>query len=180
MAITKQRKQELVAVYKQLLQHSNGLIITEFQGIPMSAMNDLRAKLRAMNSAYIITKNTLFEIALREAGWAIPEDMLSGPSATAFADGDVAGLAKAMLAFEKENPGKVRIKGGVMDQIILAPNDVQSISELPPLGELRAQLLGLIIQPPTGLVNVLNAATSDIVNLLHAYVQENSSEGEAA
>jgi large subunit ribosomal protein L10 len=178
LAITKQRKQELVAVYKQLLQHSNGLIITEFQGIPMSAMNDLRAKLRGINSAYVITKNTLFEIALREAGWAVPENMLQGPSATAFADGDVAGLAKAMLAFQKDNAEKVKIKGGVMGQVILNPNDVQSISELPPLSELRAQLLGLIVQPSTGLVNVLNAATSDIVNLLYAYVQEN--EGEAA
>jgi large subunit ribosomal protein L10 len=178
LAITKERKQELVAVYKQILQHSNGFIVTEFQGLPMSAMNDLRAKLRGMNSVYVITKNTLFGIALRESGWAVPENMLLGPSATAFADGDVAALAKAMLAFEKENPDKVKIKGGVMGQNILAAQDVQAISELPPLGELRAQLLGLIVQPPTGLVNVLNAATSDIVNLLHAYVQEN--DGEAA
>lgn len=179
MAITKQRKQELVAVYTQLLQHSNGFIVTEFQGIPMSAMNDLRAKLRGMNSAYVITKNTLFGIALREAGWAVPEKMLVGPSATAFADGDVAGLAKAMLAFQKDNAEKVKIKGGVMGQTILSAAEVQTISELPPLSELRAQLLGLLVQPPTGLVNVLNAATSDIVNLLHAYVQENSSEPAA-
>ena len=179
MAITKERKQELVAVYKQLLQHSNGFIVTEFQGLPMSAMNDLRAKLRGMNSAYVITKNTLFGIALRESGWAVPEKMLLGPSATAFADGDVAGLAKAMLAFQKDNAEKVKIKGGVMGQTILSAAEVQTISELPPLSELRAQLLGLIVQPPTGLVNVLNAATSDMVNLLHAYVQENSSEPAA-
>lgn len=176
MAITKQRKQELVAVYTQLLQHSNGFIVTEFQGIPMSAMNDLRAKLRGMNSAYVITKNTLFGIALREAGWAVPEKMLVGPSATAFADGDVAGLAKAMLAFQKDNAEKVKIKGGVMGQTILSAAEVQTISELPPLSELRAQLLGLLVQPPTGLVNVLNAATSDIVNVLQAYVKENSDE----
>jgi large subunit ribosomal protein L10 len=174
LAITKARKQELVAIYKQMLQHSNGFIITEFQGLPMGQINDLRAKLRQINSAYVVTKNTLFSIALRESEWAVPEKMLLGPSATAFADGDVAGLAKVMLTFAKDNPDNVKIKGGVMGQTILSASDVQTISELPPLSELRAQLAGLIVQPATGLVSVLNAATSDIVNVLHAYVEKNT------
>lgn len=181
MAITRERKEEILAGYKQILQHSNGFIITEFKGLPMAAINDLRAKLRDMNSAYVVTKNTLFGIALQESGWAVPDNMLVGPSGTAFADGDVPKLAKAMLQFEKDFPEQVKIKGGVIGQMVLTRAQVETISELPPLNELRAQIAGLIVQPATGLVNVLNAATSDIVNVLHAYVQENTQEtGEAA
>ena len=63
---------------------------------------------------------------------------------------------------------------------VLSLKDIDAISKLPSLDELRAQLAGLMVQPATGLVSVLNAATADIVNVLHAYVQENTEGGEAA
>lgn len=180
MAITRQRKEELVAVYNELLQHTTGLVITEYRGLTMAQITDLRRRLREVNGAYLVTKNTLFSIALKESGWIVPEDLLLGPVATGFSDGNMPGMAKAMLAFQKENPDLFIIKGAVMGEALLSPKDVQAIAELPTLDELRAQLAGLVVQPASGLLGVLNAATSDIVNVLHAYVQDKGGDSEEA
>jgi large subunit ribosomal protein L10 len=144
-------------------------------------LNTLRTKLVESNAAYVVTKNTLFKRALEEREWPVPDDLLVGPVATAFADGNMPGMAKALLDFQKDLPDLFVIKGGVMTGKVLTPNEIEAISKLPSLDELRAELAGLLVQPATGLVSVLNAATADIVNVLHAYVQENSEEtGEAA
>jgi large subunit ribosomal protein L10 len=66
-----------------------------------------------------------------------------------------------------------------MNGEILTPDQVKAISELPTLDELRSQLAGIVVQPATGLVSILNAATSSVVNVLHAYVQENSDDPAA-
>lgn len=181
MAITRERKEELVAIYTELLGHATGLVVTEYRGLSMAKLNDLRTKLREVNGEYVVTKNTLFKIALRNAGWIVPDDLLEGPVATAFADGNLPGVAKAVLGFQKENPDLFIIKGGVLTARVLTAAQVETVSELPSLSELRAQLAGIVVQPATGLVSILNSATSQIVNVLHAYVQENSeSSGEAA
>lgn len=179
MAISRARKEELVAQYSEILQHASGFVVTEYRGLTVAHLNDLRNKLGETGASYVVTKNTLFNLALRENDWVVPEEMLLGPVATAFADGNMPGMAKTLLDFKKDHEETFVIKGGVMLGNVLSPSEIEAISKLPSLDELRSQLAGLIAQPATGLVSVLNAATSDIVNVLHAYVQENS-DGEAA
>jgi large subunit ribosomal protein L10 len=179
LAISKERKRELVATYGQILEHSTGFIVTEYRGLSVDHLKTLRNKLEETNAVYVVTKNTLFTRALQDNDWPVPDGLLLGPVATAFADGNMPGMAKALLEFQEDHEDVFVIKGGIMLGETLAPSDIEAISKLPSLDELRAQLAGLMVQPATGLVNVLNAATSDIVNVLHAYVQENS-EGEAA
>ena len=176
MAITKERKRELVSVYGELLQHATGIVITEYRGLSLNHLNDLRTKLAETNAAYIVTKNTLFKRALENESWPIPDEHLVGPVATAFADGNMPGMAKALLDFQEDHEDVFVIKGGIMLGNTLTVKEIESISKLPSLDELRSQLAGLLVQPPTGLVGVLNAATADIVNVLHAYVQENSED----
>lgn len=179
LAITRERKEELVAQYSEILQSASGFIVTEYRGMNMGAFNELRKKLGEMGGAYVVTKNTLFTRALRENGWVVPEDLLVGPVATVFADGNMPGVAKLVLDFRKDHEAHFIIKGGVMAGSVFKADDIEAISKLPTLEELRAQLAGLIVQPASSLVGVINAATADIVNVLQAYLQENS-EGEAA
>jgi large subunit ribosomal protein L10 len=179
LAITRERKEELVAQYIELLKNSSGFVITEYRGMNMGEFNDLRKKLKELGGSYIVTKNTLFTIALREADWIVPEDLLLGPVATVFANGSMPAVAKLVLEFSKDHEQHFVIKGGVMAGNVFKSSEVEAISKLPTLEELRAQLAGLIVQPASSLVGVINAATADIVNVLQAYVQENS-EGEAA
>jgi large subunit ribosomal protein L10 len=179
LAITRERKEELVAQYTDILKGASGFIITEYRGMNMGEFNDLRKKLGDLGGSYIVTKNTLFTIALREAGWIVPEEMLLGPVATVFADGSMSAVAKLVLDFNKDHAEHFVIKGGVMAGNVFKASEVEAVSKLPTLEELRAQLAGLIVQPASSLVGVINAATADVVNVLQAYIQENT-DGEAA
>lgn len=178
LAITRERKEELVALYGDLLNNTNGFVVTEYRGLTVANVSELRAKLREVSGQYVITKNTLFMLALRDAGWPVPEELLVGPVGVAFGEGNFPAVAKVMLEYLKTNE-KLVIKGGVMAGDIVSPKQVEAISNLPSLDELRSQLAGLVVQPATGLVSVLNAATVQVVNVLQAYVKEHG-EGEAA
>ena len=179
MALTRERKEELVAQYGEMLQNCGGLIFTEYRGLTVTNVDDLRAKLREVDGTYVITKNTLLKIALEQQGWPVPEALLLGPVAIAFSNGDFPGVAKALLDFGKDFEEILVVKGGIMEGAVMDAAQVTVISKLPSLDELRAQLAGLLVQPATGLVSLLNAATGQLVNVLDAYVQENSGE-EAA
>ena len=99
MAISKERKRELVAVYEEILDHASGFIITEYRGMTVNLLDELRNKLAEGNAAYVVTKNTLFTRALKSKEWPVPEDLLLGPVATAFADGNMPGMAKTLAGF---------------------------------------------------------------------------------
>ncbi len=178
MAITKERKEELVAAYKDFLSRADGIVVTEYRGLTVNQVSDLRARLRDVQGRYVITKNTLFKIALRESGWPVPENLLVGTTGVALAEGGFPTLAKSILAYAQDNEAVLSIKGGVMGSMILNPAQVETISNLPSLDELRAQLAGLIVQPAAGLVSVLNAGVASVAQVLAAYVQKQ--EGEAA
>ena len=182
MAISKERKRELVAQYVELLQRAEGLVITEYRGMTMGDLDALRSKLREQNAQFTITKNTLFKIALREAGMVVPEDLLNGPVATVFAFENLPGAVKTLLEFADEQELLV-VKGGILGQTVISEAELQPLSKLPPMDVLRAQLVGMVTMPLTGfmslleepgrqVVGVLRAATEGVVNVLAAYSQK--------
>ncbi len=180
MAITRERKVALVAEYGQLLQNTSGFILTSYSGLSVGQLHDLRLRLRENNAHYVVTRNNLFKLALRASDLPVPEDLLQGPVATAFANGDMPGMAKTLLAFRDDYEDLFVVKGGIMDGELLGPEEIVALSRLPSLDELRASLAGLLVQPAAGIAGVLNAATIDIVNVLQAYVQENTETEEEA
>ena len=182
MAISKERKRELVARYVELLERAEGLVITEYRGMTMGDLDALRSKLREQNAQFTITKNTLFKIALREVGMVVPEDLLSGPVATVFAFENLPGAVKTLLEFADEQELLV-VKGGVLGQTVISEAELKPLSELPPMDVLRAQLAGMVTMPLTSfmslleepsrqVVGVLRAATEGVVNVLAAYSQK--------
>lgn len=179
MPISRNKKEELVAQYVELLKESNGIVITRNKGMTMSQFNELRAKLRELNSTYAVTKNTLFRIALEEVGLPVPEELLNGPVAVAFAREDVAATAKAVLDFHK-NVEPFEVHGALVGEEIFDAKGVDTLSKLPSLEELHAQLVGIIIAPATGLVNVVNAGAAQVLNVIAAYAAKDETEAEAA
>lgn len=180
MAITRERKVALVAEYGQLLQETSGFILTSYSGLNVGQLHDLRLRLRENNASYVVTRNNLFKLALRASDLPVPEDLLQGPVATAFANGDMPGMAKTLLAFRSDYEDLFVVKGGIMDGELLDQEEIVALSRLPSLDELRASLAGLLVQPAAGIAGVLNAATVDVVNVLQAYVQENTETEEEA
>jgi large subunit ribosomal protein L10 len=181
LTITRARKEELLTEYTEMIKHSDGFVLTEFNRLPMPRINDLRKRLRPMNGKFVIMKNTLFAKALKEAGWPVPDSMMKGPVAVAFGKGNFPQIAKEMLAFmgDKDITELLKSKGGVMVASILRADEVETISTLPSLDELRAQLAGLIVQPAAAVVGIIDAATGQVVNVIQAYVKDRGGD-EAA
>jgi len=183
LPISRVRKEELVAQYVEILGNSNGFAIVNSQGMSVGKVEALRKKIYEVGGEYVVTKNTLLTKALEQAGWVIPEENLVGPTAVAFATDNFPGVAKALLAFIKEeNLDEVmEIEGGVMGgQEILSADGVKAISELPTLPELQAQIIGLIVAPSRNIVTILNNAESGVVNVLQAWLDKDADGDDAA
>lgn len=182
MAINKKRKEELVAQYVDMLQNVRGVIITEYRGMTMPQLDELRNNLREKNASFTVTKNTLLKIALDEVGMAVPEELLKGPVAAVFAYEELPATVKAVLEYAKTNDIFVT-KGGILGATIVSEAQLGPISELPPLDTLRAELIGLttmplqsflalLEEPGRQVVGVIRAASDCLVNVLAAKVQK--------
>lgn len=170
----------MVAQYVDLLTKSNGFVIINCTGLPVSEVNNIRATVRKANGQYVVTKNTLLGKALEQVGWPIPEEMLAGPTGVAFGLENFPGVAKAILDYiADKDANKVAVKGGLMPDNVLNAKQVDTISKLPTLDELRAQLAGLIVAPATGIVSVIQAANSQVVNVIQAYLDDRKENGAA-
>lgn len=180
MAISRAQKEQLVADYGRWLEQTGGFILTGYSGLSVAQLHDLRLRLRENRATFMVTRNNLFRRALQASDWPVPEDLLRGPVATAFADGDMPGMAKTLLAFRDEHEERFVVKGGVMDGELLDLAALEQLSRLPSLDELRASLAGLVVQPAATIAGLVNAASVDLVNVLQAWVQEHTETEEEA
>ena len=182
MPVSRVRKEELVAHYIDMLNESDGFVVVQTQGLSVAQIQGLRSVLREQNGMYLVVKNTLLRKALEDANWVVPEDLLAGPLAIVFGRDNMPGVSKALLKHieDQEFEEKMRVTGGVMSGDILNAQQVDTVSKLPTIEELRAQLAGLIISPAQGLVNVLHQATGGLVNVLHAYVEKHEESADSA
>jgi large subunit ribosomal protein L10 len=182
LAISKKRKQELVDQYVDMLQQAKGIVITEYRGMTVQQLDELRGKLREHNASFTITKNTLLKIALEKVGMPVPADLLVGPVALAVALEDLPTTIKTVLEHAAAAEILV-IKGSMIGGTIVQAEKLEAISKLPPLDVLRAQLVGMVTMPLTqfmGLLDepgrqvvaVIQSATDGLVNVLAAYSQQ--------
>ncbi|NPA06838.1 MAG: 50S ribosomal protein L10 [Chloroflexi bacterium] len=181
MAITRARKQEFVALFEELLQASQALVIVSFQGITVPEMEQLRKSVRESGGRFMVVKNTLFKRALTAQGLPLPEDgtVFEGPTAVAFALQDPAATAKAVVDFRKGREDLLRLKAGYLDGKPVAGEVMEQLAKLPPLPVLRAQLLGTIMAPATRLVRVLAEPGRQLAAVVDAY-RRKLEEGGAA
>ncbi|GAB3700924.1 50S ribosomal protein L10 [Mariniluteicoccus flavus] len=133
-------KTAAVGELKELFSSSQAAVLTEYRGLTVAALKELRRSL-GEDATYAVTKNTLTQIAAKEAGIEGLDDQLTGPTAIAFINGDVATVAKGLRNFSKDNPLLV-IKGGVMEGKILDANGVKALADLESREVLLAKLAG--------------------------------------
>ena len=106
-------KEATIAEISEAIRNSSGVLLTEYRGLTVAQLKELRGNLRG-NASYAVVKNTLTRIAAKEAGIDAFDGALVGPSALAFIHGDAVSVAKSLRDFAKENPALV-IKGGYFD-----------------------------------------------------------------
>lgn len=172
MAISRAKKEALVARYSEVIGQSDGFIVAEFKAFTVAESEQLRHKLSESDGEFIVVKNTLLKLALEENGWPVPDELLKGQVGVAFAKGNLPGMAKSILEFSKDFEAKLTLKGGVMGTSVFEAGDIKAISEMPTLPEVQAQILGLLVQPAQGLVGVVQAADASVVNVLQPAVSQ--------
>ncbi len=166
------------------LDEADGALLTEYRGLNVPELAELRKALRDAGGEYKIYKNTLVRIAAANAGIDIADDMLTGPTAIAFvnggadgAPGDAAAVAKALKDFAKGND-KLVLKGGVLDGALVSADDVKALAELPSREVLLSQIAGLLQAPLAEFVNLLDAVPREFSSALQALIDEGGA-GEA-
>ena len=178
MPLTKAQKTSLVDQYIDMLERSKGIVITEYRGLSVARLDTIRAELRKVGAGYTVTKNTLFKIALKEVGMAMPEDLLQGPVAVGFAYDNFPGTIKALLDSTKDAE-LLMLKGAIAQETVYDNAQMKTLSELPTLDELRATLAGMVVQPASQLLSLLVAPQRDLVSVIAAYVDKNSDDDAA-
>ncbi len=167
MAITKETKETRVAQYEEMLASSQAVVVTQYHGLTMGQLNDLRARLRPLGGRFQVTKNTLFRLALAHEKKPALDEILVGPTAVAYLQGDIAAGVKALIAFAEETKA-IEVKGGLFGDRVLSAEDVVTLSKLPSREELLAQVVSRIQAPLYGLVNVLSGPMRGLVYALKA------------
>ncbi len=175
MAITREQKGEILKSYLDILHNAQGLIVTEYRGMEMKNFNATRKALRAVNGSYTVTKNTLFKLALKDAGMAAPEDLFVGPVAVAIAYGDLGGLTKAVLQAAKDDE-KLILKGAVMGKSVFRADQLTALSTLPSLEQARASLVGTLQQPASKFIGLISQPGQGFAAILKAFTDK--AEGE--
>ncbi len=176
MAISKARKDELVAQYVALLNESRAIFITEYTGLNVKDINQLRQDVRKAEGAFHVTKNTLLRYALEQTDRPVPKELLMGQVATGFALNEAPTLAKALTDFAKDQENLV-IKGAILGSEVLTAEQVSDLAKLPSRDELRAQIIGLLSAPAQNLTSVIAGGVRQVVNVLDAYAKKEG-EGE--
>lgn len=167
MAINKERKQRLIDEYVTMLEQAKGVVIAEYRGMTVQQLDALRSKLREDDAGFTVTKNTLLKIALEKVGMAVPDDLLAGPVALAVAYKELPATVKTILEFADDNDILV-IKGGIQGATVIAEQQLEVISELPSLDELRAQLAGMVTMPMAQLLSLLEEPQRELVAVIKA------------
>jgi large subunit ribosomal protein L10 len=171
LAITTERKEELVAQYTDLLERSRAIIFTEYRGLSGAELTKLRRAIREAGGVYHVTKLSLLKRAMEETGNPLPDYLDGVPFALSFCFDEVPGMAKALTEYA-EDVEEFVIRGGLMEGQFLTFAEIEALSDMPPLDVLRAQLLGLLDAPAANLVGVIQAAVGQVVNVLNAYVDK--------
>jgi large subunit ribosomal protein L10 len=168
-----------VAELTERFQNSDGAVLTEYRGLTVAQLAELRGSL-GESATFSVVKNTLTKIAANEAGLAGQlGDLLSGPSAIAFVKGDVVEAAKGLRDFSRANPLLV-IKGGVLDGKAISPAEIDRLAELEPREVLLARLAGGMKASMSKAAAVMNALPVQMAQLAEALRAKREGEDGAA
>jgi len=162
------KNQTQFASLSEKAKKAQSIVITDFSGTSVNQQVELRAKIREAGGEMIVAKNTLIDLAV---GKGKLSESLHGMNAAIFSYTDPVAPVKVLFEFQKKNE-KLTIKKGFMDDRVLSEDEVVSLSKLPSKSELIGRLLMVLNSPATGLVNVLNAGTRNLVYALNAIAEK--------
>lgn len=171
MSTVRSEKEAVVAEVRAKIEASTAVLVTEYRGLSVPQLADLRISLRQVGAEYRVYKNTLARFAAREANIEGLDALLVGPTALAFVDGDVAATAKALKEFSKTNPLLV-LRGGAVAGKVVTAKDVEVLADLPPREIMLSQFAGLLQSPLVKTAGLLQALPRNMAYGLKALIDQ--------
>lgn len=157
MALTKEKKQEVVQSVKDVISKSSAMTFVNFHGLKVEDAGEMRSKLREAGVNYLVTKKTLAKRAFEDSDIAGDMPELEGELAIVYTDGDMTAPAREIYDFQKKLKDTVRITGGVFEDRFVDQATMTEIAQIPSFHTLQAQFVNLINSPIQGLAVALNA-----------------------
>jgi large subunit ribosomal protein L10 len=169
-------KAAAVAELTEKFRESNAAVLTEYRGLTVAQLTKLRRSI-SEHATYAVVKNTLTDIAAKEAGVSAFEGQFAGPSAIAFITGDPVETAKSMRDFAKEHPALV-IRGGLLDGKPLSADDVRQLADLEPREVLLAKLAGAMKASMSGAAALFAAPLAQTARVVDALRQKQEEQSQ--
>ena len=161
--LNKEQKKQYITDMTAQFEKTEAVIVTHYQGLTMSQLDDLRAKMREHGIKFKITNNRITKLALEKTKCKDLSNLFTGPTAIALSE-DAIMTAKILTKFSKENEN-LKILGGIMGSDILDVAGVQNVATLPSLDEARAKIVGILSSPAQKIASILLAPASKIAIL---------------
>lgn len=168
-------KTEAIESLKEEFKGAKDFIFTDYRGLTVAQITNLRDKLRKNNATLKVVKNRFAKIALKDMDKESAAEFLTGPTAIALAMGESGPVAKTILDFGEEAP--IEVKGGIIENKLFSLDEIRAYSKLPTKLELIAKLMGTMKAPVQNLVFVLNAVPQKLVRTLQAVADKMKAEG---
>ena len=155
----------------QKLKDTKSLVLTDYRGLTVEEITQLRNELRSVSSEYKVVKNTLLKRATEGTPIEPLHEHLTGPTAILVSPEDPVGPVKVLVKYLKDYSA-LSIKGGVLEGKALSADETKELSTLPGRQELLSKVLSLCVSPHVGLLNTLNGIAQKFVRVLHAIEQK--------
>jgi large subunit ribosomal protein L10 len=162
-------KVEQVNLLTEKLRTAEVAVLTDYRGLSVGQLQELRGRLRSQEVEYRIVKNTLARRAASDAGHERFQDLLKGPIGIAFGYGELGVPARVLGEFTRQTRIRLDIVGGLVEGRVMNPDQVRQTADLPSREVLLAQLLGTLQSPVSQLVATIQAPVQQLVGLLEAY-----------
>jgi large subunit ribosomal protein L10 len=172
-------KAEVISEFAGGIGQATNAFLIEFKGITVPQVTELRKQVRETNSKYLVVKNTLALIAVKDSPLTQLKEQFKGPTAVAYNTTDAVALAKALTRFAKDVPAVV-FKGAMLNGQIVPTNQIQAIANLPSRKELISKLLFLMQHPIRGLAVVLNANLRNLAVVVDQIARQKGDGAEAS
>lgn len=164
------QKTEVIDGLHDVFAKTGVVVVTQYKGLSVAEMTDLRRQIRAAGGSLKVAKNRLAKRALEGTPYVAIEGLLKGSTALAYATDPVA-VPKVLVQYAKKNE-KLQIIGGGLGSVLLDPAAVTALAELPSLDEVRASLVGLLQTPAQRIASVLAAPGAQLARVLKAFADK--------
>ncbi|MGH9456458.1 MAG: 50S ribosomal protein L10 [Thermoanaerobaculia bacterium] len=176
--MNRDEKRQAVETLNQEIGQATNAFLIEFKGITVPQITELRKQVREAGSQYVVVKNTLALIALKDSPMIELREQFSGETAVAYNRGDAVALAKALSKFAKDVPA-LNFKGAMLEGKVVPAEQIEAIASLPSREELVARLLFMLQSPIRGLVTVLQANIRNLAVVLDQVAKQKGGGAEA-